>query len=438
MSPPPLKLLVVGGSLLTCYLRDAGHEVAALASELPPNAGPLDFQTDFFGSPAAARDRLDSLMRDFRPDWILQVDDSTPLIHLGLERFDTPKAWYAVDSHIHEGWHLHYACLFDRVFCAQKNRVADLARFRPDVAWLPLYFASNPVFLPWEARVRDVAFVGTMDRALNPARCDLLDALRAAGLPLQCLQGDYYSVYRESKVVLNQSVRDDLNFRFFEAMGCGAVLLTDRLSHSLEEIGEPGSDFLVYEPGDAADCMAKAQWALSHPREAEAMARRGHARVLASHRFGHRITELVDVLRRGPRAASPRVDILAHLAYALQHAARLDLPAPLARHFAAEAGRLADEAWALAPGESWAALTTALLGLEAGSFAQGLERLGAVNSLPGEGEYRRSYLLARAMLSAHAGLFSEARRSAGDGLIEFPGDADFRKLLEVLLGNRKP
>jgi hypothetical protein len=435
-----MRILTLGGKMLTDALRDRGHEVLSLSGPASVHH-PHDRETDFFAAPEQARGTVRELSAAFRPDWILQVDDSTPLPHLGLEALSIPMAWYAVDTHLHWEWHRHYAPLFDVVFCAQKNQLdrlavyreaargSDQAAVRAAVAWLPLSFTAEPAFLPWDTRAHDIAFVGTLDPVRNPGRIALLDALKARGLPVHAVQGACEPVYRAARVVINQSARDDLNFRFFEAMGYGALLITDAISHSLEDMGEPGADFLVYAPGDADDLAAKFRWALEHPAAAEAMARRGQEKVLAHHRIGQRMERLEEVLGRAGRTASlAGGSALGHLAAAHEHLSRLALPAPLTAFFATEARRLAEAALDVHPGEPWAALALAQLDLERGAHAEALARLESGDGSEGGAEYRRRFLFLRGLLLALGGRALEARRIVEAGLREFPGDADLARL----------
>jgi hypothetical protein len=428
-----MRVLTLGGKLLSGTLRGHGHEVMSLG---PPGTHhhPLDREIDFFNSPEKTRSVVRESAEAFRPDWIIQVDDSSPLPHLGLEGLSYPKAWYAVDSHLHWEWHKHYAPLFEIVFCAQKNHVEALSSFRGGVEWLPLSFTDEPAFLPWDLREHDVSFVGTLDPAINPARIALLDGLKALGQGVHVARGHCQPIYRASRVVINQSAKDDLNFRFFEAMGCGALLVTDRISHSLGEMGEPGVDFLVYEPGDAADLRAKIGWALGHPQEAAAMARRANAKVAAKHLIGHRIERIVDVLKGGVPALPPRGSVLAHLAAAHEHLSRLALPGPLIDFFAAESRRLALAALDASAGEPYALLVLAQLDLERGAHEEALKRLEADEGKENGEEYRRRYVFLKALLLAYAGRRTEARQSLLAGLRTFPGDPDLAMLAGALDG----
>jgi hypothetical protein len=430
-----MRILTVGAKMMANPLRAYGHEVMTV--------GPIgsiqcaqDTEMDFLRTPLEARAAIAALHDSFRPDWILQLDDSTPLPHLGLEALSARKAWYAVDTHLHWEWHRHYAPLFDVVFCAQKNRIGDLGAFRTEaqsaVAWLPLFFTGEPSFLPWSGRRHESAFVGTLNPALNPERIALLEGLAQRGMPVHVAQGECDPVYRQARVVINQSARDDLNLRFFEAMGNGALLITDRISHSLEDFGEPGRDFLVYAKGDAEGLSAQVRWAREHPAEAEAMARRSHAKVVAAHRMSHRLDRLLETLARPVPDPAPRGRVLAHLAKAHEHLSRLEFPGPLVAFFASEARRLAEAALACAPREAYALLALALLDLEKGEHAQALAWLDSEGGRERAPEYRRRYLFLKALLLAHTGRLDQARLVVRTGLLDFPGEADLLRLDQAL------
>jgi hypothetical protein len=459
-----MRILTLGGKMLTTALRTHGHEVAHLGP--PGTAGhPQDVEADFFGRPATARAALRDLAASFAPDWILQVDDSTPLAHAGLESLPFRTAWYAVDTHLHLDWHRDYAATFDLVFCAQRNRVADLDLHRirsgaPRVIWLPLACNAEPGGLPWSGRFRDAAFVGTLDPARNPARSALFDGLAALGRTVDIVQGDYRPIYGSARVVINQSVHDDLNLRCFEAMGQGALLITDRISHSLEILGAEDREFLAYAAGDVDGLEAKIRWALEHPAESEAMARAGQARIAGGHMLAHRVAGLTASLAAHPSPKAPAAGAplaaadtattakadhaaktgarLAHLAAAQEHLSRLALPAPLSAFFAEAARVSALAALEAAPDESFALLALTRLDFERGAMAEALawsdrsERCGGGEGA-GRGEgYSRSYATLRSLLLAHGGRMQEARRVAAAGLRDFPDDAHLQRLARAL------
>src|SRR5207244_12261619 len=103
----------------------------------------------------------------------------------------------------------------------------------------------------------DLAFVGVVD-ASRPKRAAVIAELRrrfglvtfgedaAHRLP----QREMARLFASAKIVLNESIFGDLNFRTFEAMACGALLLTERIDNGLVDLFVPGEELAVYGPDD--------------------------------------------------------------------------------------------------------------------------------------------------------------------------------------------
>jgi hypothetical protein len=423
-----MKILCLGSYLFAPAWRNLGHTVLVLTDyPLPPHTDNRKF--DFFGEPSGCEDRLKRVIGEWGPDVLFQADHSTPLVHCGVESIDLPGVWYSIDSHLHHAWHKHYAALFDAVFCAQKNRMALISSYRRHVAWLPLFCQRASDFRPWADRRHDVSFVGSLDTARNPDRVRLFGELRRKAVAeVNVAAGDYVPVYRSSRIVINQSASDDLNLRFFEAMGCGALLITERISHSQEELFEEGADFLAYERGSADDLAAKIDWALNHPAEAEAMARHGHAKTMAGHLEKHRAATVLETLTRvvGGRATRSVLssDLLAHSAWTHDYCSRLKLPGPLTVFFCGRAETLAGRCGA-GLHQPLARLVLAGRALAKGDHAGAMALLGKATPLPDDPEVRLRYYWIEIEALAMAGDLKRASAELEKLRSEFPEREDF-------------
>ncbi len=245
---------------------------------------------------------LDS--RGFWPDLAFWCDAcQTPWI-FGLETLPAVTMGYSVDQYMHP-WHVPYSAAFDGFFVAQKDYVPLFVR--PDLKrparWMPLF--CNP------ARDRDprlprdipVSFVGTMGGAANASRKAFLEAFRRLA-PLFATTGAYAPVYGRSRLVLNQSAAGELNFRVFEAMACGAALLTEDVQNGLAELFTSGQDLLVYRRGDAADAARVARAALADPNLGT-MAASGRRKVLARHTVTARAREVLALAQKLAASGAP-------------------------------------------------------------------------------------------------------------------------------------
>jgi hypothetical protein len=357
-----MKILSLGTPLFSSPWRATGHRVLVLADvALSGHEDNLAF--DFFSHPDTCAERFSAVVDRYTPDVIFQGDHSTPLIHCRLEDVDIPRIWYSIDSHLHVNWHKHYAVLFDRVFVAQKSLVPHMSRFQPQAGWLPPFCQQTAEFMPWAVREHDAAFVGTLDKARNPERVRLFDALKQGGISIHLATGAYQPVYRSSRIVINQAVRDDLNLRVFEAMGCGSLLVTDRITHSLHDLFDEGRDYLAYTPGDAGDCAQKVTWALEHPDEAEGIARSGHAKTVSRHCETHRAAKvmesLLSLVAEKPAATLDPESRASHLAWTYDYCSHLALPESLTVFFAKQAEILAAQGRQSIAARPWSLLVSA-------------------------------------------------------------------------------
>src|SRR5207302_1696841 len=79
------------------------------------------------------------------------------------------------------------------------------------------------------------------------------------------LQEEIPEIYSRAKIVINLPLADDLNFRVFEALSCGALLLTRRIANGQELLFKEDVHYVAF--GDEAELFAKVEYYLSHEAE---------------------------------------------------------------------------------------------------------------------------------------------------------------------------
>jgi hypothetical protein len=231
------------------------------------------------------------------PDLAVLADSSLPPMLLDAHRVPVPTVFYSVDSHIH-GWHPVYARAFDLVVHAQKNARQEFLEAGCDerrLIWLPLF--SRPGDAPGQAeKSLDVVFVGTVDAQTTPGRARLLAELAGLVPELTVTAGDYREIYPKAKVVLNVAERGDLNFRVFEALACGACLVTPDGVSGQDELFAPGEDFFVYDQNDVPGLASLLGRLLADPAARDKAAARGLASVRGVHDAPARARSFADFL----------------------------------------------------------------------------------------------------------------------------------------------
>jgi hypothetical protein len=287
-----MRILVLHGPTFRDLWRRQGHDVLSW--------GPYP-QCDLRQRVAVVglADVLAELPPRWNPDLILFGDDCRLLAVTGLEDAPCATAMLSVDAHHNAMWHAPLACAFDEVFVAQGDYLpayvdAGARRAR----WLPCW-APDGLPAPAAEKSYEVAFVGTLDPALNPERVALLAALRPR-LPLHAASGDWVPVFGRSRIVLNQTVKGDMNARVFEAMASGALLLTERTGNGLLELFADGVHLVTYPRGDVEAVVTLATRYLADEVARAAIAARGRAAVLAAHLESHRGSEVLAAMAASP------------------------------------------------------------------------------------------------------------------------------------------
>jgi len=278
--------------------RKLGHEVLSLGTT-PSCDVPL-------AEPLSCKRLLDLLeARGMRPDLIFWCDACQMPWIFGFESLPAVTVGYSIDQYMNP-WHVPYSSAFDAFFVAQKDYLPLFAASptgRPAL-WLPLFCDPSRDRDPGAVRDIPVSFVGTLDGAVNAPRRPFLTAFRKLA-PLFATTGRYAPIFGRSQIVLNQSAAGELNLRLFEAMACGAAVLTEETGNGLAELFTSGTDMLTYKRGDAADAARVALAALMDPG-LPALAASGRREVLARHTVAARAREILQKASELAASGAPK------------------------------------------------------------------------------------------------------------------------------------
>lgn len=245
----------------------------------------------------------------FDPDYLLFIEGGTmQVLPTGLERVACVTAWYGIDTHMDYVKHLRIGRLFDVTFIAQKEYVERLrVDGIPQVHWLPFGFAGELLPSPMPERTIDIAYIGSDRVTANPERHALLGALRREfsstrfGMANPKEMG---RIYASARVVFNKSVKNDVNMRFFEATGAGAVLVTDPIvSNGVEELFEEGTHYVSYQ--DEASLIRVMRSLLADPSRCAVMGEAARQHVLTRHTYLHRAQRLLDIVGQTRKSTAP-------------------------------------------------------------------------------------------------------------------------------------
>lgn len=247
----------------------------------------------------------------FDPDFIFLGDESRMMWLYGLEEIELPLLWYAIDTHIHHKWHIPYSAVFDYIFFAQSWYAELFEPVRPggEMEYIPLFAPSEPPPMG-EKRTIEAAFVGTLDKWVTRRRAEFFQTL-SIKCPLKLEYGAYQQVYSRAKIVVNHASHNEINFRVFEAMYCGALLVTDRVP-GIEKLFTNGRHLALFEPWSVEDAALKINAYLADEEERKKIAWDGQRKVLGNHLAADRLQQVIKILspRRFQRLVKARMDNL--------------------------------------------------------------------------------------------------------------------------------
>lgn len=292
-------------------LADLGHKVL----ELRPPAGIV---------------RMAPLLGDFVPDLLIQQETLGPRTLIAdLPALGCHKVFWSIDTHLNSFWQRYYARLFDLVCTTQKHWLPWLARERISATlWLPWHGVRRDR-APWEGRRPGMAFVGrlTPERPVRSWFVDWLGELGELRVRQDMGFADMLGFYDQSRLVPNESIFGEVNFRLFEAASCACAVLNPALP-GLEDLFEPGEEVAAY--GDGAELAAWVRRLQADDLLARSMGLRAWERVRREHLPEHRARSLMSAVDglAGSAASGSAADVAWWLTLLnMQEAGRLALPA---------------------------------------------------------------------------------------------------------------
>jgi len=283
MAARPLTILCLNKNYFVEELRSFGHTVITAS---PPENQSLTYDeatsSRRFDIAFSRNSELKELLARVPPiERLVYFDDSNPDFYLkNLQDCPVPSLLYSIDAHIHHNRHPHFCGMFDRVLVAQKDFVAKFAAYQPAAYWFPLW--APLTFEPCPEKSIDVCFRGSLTREHRPKRVAFLERLSKL-IKIDAQVADYAEAFCRARIILNETISGDVNFRVFEAMMCGGMLLTPRTSNGLTDLFEPGIDLVTYQDDNEAEAAEKIKYYLAHEKERARIAANGRKKILAHH-----------------------------------------------------------------------------------------------------------------------------------------------------------
>lgn len=284
---PGLRILAVNTPLAPT-LRDLGHTVLDLFLE-----------NGVHHLPALLTER------GFVPDLVLHMENlGRRGLLSGLAEVPCPKVFWSVDTHLNSWWHRWYGRLYDLTLTTQAHWVPRLEDMGlPRVEHLPVPGVDAP-WIPHAERPEALAFVGrlTPQRPARQWMVDLVQSVAPCAVDQDVPGHRVVARYAQARMVPNESILGEINFRLFEATSAGCLVLQQEGEADVVSLFTPGDEILTY--GHALELERHLRWALDRPGEAERLGRAAWERVQSEHLPAHRAARVLDLARGLPLAAA--------------------------------------------------------------------------------------------------------------------------------------
>jgi len=217
-----------------------------------------------------------------------------------------PNAYWIADSHISGEsyqYRMNRAKEFDFVFASHKPSIEQFEKDGLKVQYMP-WAAEASVYRPIPIIEKyDWCFIGHLN---NQSRIDLVDRFckewpvgekgylgwRKAGVPGYNVFDDVAKKFSQSRIILNEAIKEDLNMRVFETLACKRFLLTENVP-AIHDHFEDGKHLVLFKTIDEA--VEKAKYYLAHDNERNAIAEAGYREFLDKHTYMHRAKEILKV-----------------------------------------------------------------------------------------------------------------------------------------------
>jgi hypothetical protein len=266
-------------------------------------------------------------LEDFPPDLIIQQESlHRPVFLKNLEQLPCPTLFLSLDTHLNIHWQKYYMRLFDAVGTPHVSFFTRMpARWTPKRLFRLAMYGPDLPWRPHAERIRPVGFAGLDNPETRPLRSRFLRILEPLGLTAVSglSRTEMLEFYRDTRIVPNEAIAFEVNFRLTEAAGAGACVLSPDIGPDQDELFTPDREIAVY--GDGQDMVDKLAFFLRRPDLAERIGRAAWEKTQARHLPRHRVQRVLDVAAGSAYAPRDPVYLAATL---VQRGRGLHMPVP--------------------------------------------------------------------------------------------------------------
>jgi len=281
-------------------LRRLGHHVHEV--NIPAVRGSNGRRSVTAGYPSDVS--IDELIREAGGADVFLYVEPMGIVPRGLESSPIPTACVLSDTHRNPEARRMLASLFDYVVVYHRNHLEAYRDRQPGTAhWVPYACDTDRVRDLGVPRDIEVAFVGRLYTRERRRIMRALTARYTTTEPRTYRQDEIPSIYSRARIVIDLPPGDYIPFRVFEAMSCGAMLLTKRMPSGIEELFREGEHYEAFST--ERELLDKVERYIKDDEARARIAACGYAEVQQRHTLAQRLTDIVELIENGSRACAP-------------------------------------------------------------------------------------------------------------------------------------
>ncbi len=215
-------------------------------------------------------------------------------------------AFWGIDSHLRYWWQMYYAALFDVFYTPHKTFLQRLNAqwLHPNTHGLAQCAPQRP-FISHAKRVHDLNFVGRLSGTRPERRrlCAFLQERYGIHHVDNISFEQMLSLYENTRIIPNESIVKEVNFRLMEGTACGCTLISPHVGEDQDCLFEPEREILIYRSMD--EFSAHMERCMHDISFTEKLGRRAWIRVQKEHLAEHRAQSFLENLFTCP-SISPR------------------------------------------------------------------------------------------------------------------------------------
>lgn len=231
----------------------------------------------------------------FSPELLVQQERLGPRNYFtGLSGLSCPTLFWSLDTHLNMFWHQWYALLFDGVLTPHVSLFQALpASLRPKETYRFSWPGSLRSWKPHAGRTHAMGLCArvTEHRQIRAWMTALLEN-RGLAVAEGLSPEEMMRLYDDSRVVPNECIANEVNFRLLEGASSGCLVLSPDVGEDQNSLLEPGREFLLYH--DGLELVELTAWARAKPAAAEVIGRAAANRVRKEHLPEHRARFVVE------------------------------------------------------------------------------------------------------------------------------------------------